>query len=265
MEQFESIKSKERVKELGEVFTPKEIVEDMLGLVDKASIEDMGDKVPTGYRGYSYDLDKTFLEPSCGTGNFLVEIVARKCETAISESKIEGSEQVDIDKLKTNLLKAVATVYGVDIMPDNVNESRKRVTEVIEGLYKEKLQVDISRYFRKTLEYIIERNIVLGNTLEYSMYFEFPNEGAKGKNKKAKTNKESGLMFKGVLQKDSDTRDLEFSEWKFEDNYVTRLAYRLKEDKLKDTYDKVHYSKLYDLGDKKERDMLEDNALNWNY
>ena len=212
MEQFESIKSKERVKELGEVFTPKEIVEDMLGLVDKASIEDMGDNA-NGYRGYSYDLDKTFLEPSCGTGNFLVEIVARKCETAVEKYKNSLQDDNAKEEFKVNLLKCVATVYGVDIMPDNVNESRKRVTEVIEGVYKEKLQVDLSRDFRKTLEYIIERNIVLGNTLEYSMYFEFPNEGAKGKNKKAKTNKESGLMFKGVLQKDSDTRDLEILEW----------------------------------------------------
>ena len=58
-----SIKSKERVNKFGEVFTPENIVKDMLDM--------------DGVRECSYSLDKTFLEPSCGTGNFLVEIIAR--------------------------------------------------------------------------------------------------------------------------------------------------------------------------------------------
>lgn len=74
MEQFESIKSKERVKELGEVFTPEGIVKDMLNLIDTAEPKY---KAEYGCE-YTESLEKTFLEPSCGTGNFLVEIVARK-------------------------------------------------------------------------------------------------------------------------------------------------------------------------------------------
>lgn len=93
------IKSRERVKKFAEVFTPKNIVNDMLDLV--------GD----------IDVDTTFLEPACGNGNFVVEILGRKFAKCRNNSDV-------IDALKS--------VYGVDIQADNVVECKKRIWDMLD-------------------------------------------------------------------------------------------------------------------------------------
>jgi len=91
------VRSKDRVKELGEVFTPAALVSAML------------DKMPAD----SWLPGKTWLEPSCGTGNFLVQILQRKLAAGHPP------------------LGALETIYGIDIMEDNVVESRRRLKEIV--------------------------------------------------------------------------------------------------------------------------------------
>lgn len=91
------VRSKVRVKELGEVFTPAALVSEML------------DKLPAD----SWLPGKTWLEPSCGTGNFLVQILQRKLDAGHPP------------------LEALETIYGIDIMEDNVLESRRRLKEIV--------------------------------------------------------------------------------------------------------------------------------------
>ena len=101
------IKSKARVKEFGEVFTPDFIVNDMCDLIP-SEIWD--------------NIESTFLEPACGNGNFLVEILARKYERCKDEK--DG-------------LKALASVFGIDIQADNCEECRVRLlTQYIERFPK---------------------------------------------------------------------------------------------------------------------------------
>ena len=88
------IKSKKRVKELGEVFTPEQTVNIIL------------DNLPDNL---FKNKEKTFIDPACGNGNFLVEVLRRKI--------VAGSTP----------LQALQTIYGIDIMNDNVNECRKRL------------------------------------------------------------------------------------------------------------------------------------------
>ena len=90
-------KSKTRVKQLGEVFTPSELVNEML------------DRLPPELWA---DPTKTYIDPACGTGNFLVEVVRRKIAC--------GSTP----------LQALETTYGIDIMEDNVLECRQRLLDV---------------------------------------------------------------------------------------------------------------------------------------
>lgn len=91
------IKSKERVKKLGEVFTNDREIEAMLSLLpEEVFINPL----------------KTFLEPSCGTGNFLVAILKRKLAHNHDE---------------LSALKALSAIYGVDISLENVEESRNRM------------------------------------------------------------------------------------------------------------------------------------------
>lgn len=91
------IKSKQRVKDFAEVFTPDFIVRDMCDLVPAEIWE---------------RIDSTFLEPACGTGNFLVEILSRKY--ALCKNEKDG-------------LKALSSVVGIDIQADNCEECRRRL------------------------------------------------------------------------------------------------------------------------------------------
>ena len=101
------IKSKARVKEFAEVFTPDFIVKDMCNLIPAEIWE---------------RIDSTFLEPACGTGNFLVEILARKYKLC---------------KTSKDGLKALASIYGLDIQSDNVAESRLRLVEMFVDKFPE--------------------------------------------------------------------------------------------------------------------------------
>ncbi len=94
------IKSKQRVSDFGEVFTPAHIVKDMCDLVP----EEM-----------RVSIDITFLEPACGTGNFLTEILARKFK--LCKDWQDG-------------LIALKSVYGIDIQMDNVIEARQRLFDM---------------------------------------------------------------------------------------------------------------------------------------
>ena len=99
-----SIKSKDRVRGQGEVFTPSWLVNDMLDLVE-------------------ITIDNKVLEPTCGNGNFLVAVLGRKLKL-VRKSK-------DKSKHDTLSLLALSSIYGIDIMKDNVHECRERLIEVL--------------------------------------------------------------------------------------------------------------------------------------
>ena len=141
------IKSKERVKDFGEVFTPQWCVSDMLNLVPDI----LPERVQNTYKTEGLSLDHTVLEPSCGTGNILIEVLVRKLA-------IVGNSDIH-----NRVLKAVNTIYGVDIQPDNVLETRSRLKFKIQEFYKE-LNLDYQEV-AETIDEILRENIVLGNML----------------------------------------------------------------------------------------------------
>ena len=98
---MKNIKSKKRVKELGEVFTPPALVNEIL------------DSLPA----HVWHPKKTFMEPSCGTGNFLVEIAKRKLK--------HGHDPHDVAQ----------SLFGIDIMEDNVRECRERLVKLLGDQY----------------------------------------------------------------------------------------------------------------------------------
>ena len=107
------IKSKERVRARGEVFTAAREVNAMLDLV----------------KDETENVDSTFLEPACGDGNFLDEVLRRKLAVC---KKRYGKSAVDYEKMS---FLACTTLYGVDIMADNVARCRERLFETWEGSF----------------------------------------------------------------------------------------------------------------------------------
>lgn len=105
------VKSKQRVADHGEVFTPRWMVEDMLNLV----------------KAESERIDSRVLEPACGSGNFLVPVLRRKLGTV--ELRYGKS---DFEKRHYALL-ALMCMYGIELLPDNAEECRANLLEVFAG------------------------------------------------------------------------------------------------------------------------------------
>lgn len=102
------VKSKQRVADHGEVFTPPELVEAMLDLV----------------RHESERIDSRFLEPACGSGNFVVPVLQRKLATVNARYG-----KSDFEKRHQALL-ALMSIYGIELLADNVAECRENLLEV---------------------------------------------------------------------------------------------------------------------------------------
>lgn len=232
------VKSKQRVKDAGEVFTPRWVVRDMLDLDE---IKDM-----------SFELDTTFLEPACGNGNFIIQILLRKL-TSVS------AEAFDID-----VARSVASIYGVDIAEDNVKETRARMMNAIKHFYADNKMV-LRREIECSLWYILYRNIILGNTIDSKKQAEiyspkelveskaYDTEDAAGTAK----NSTDGLSIVDMRANgiENGTNDLIVSEWKFNGASVHRTDFKLADMSCGHNapvlyeYDVVPFSRLYKLHD----------------
>ena len=137
------IKSRKRVVDHGEVFTNEREVKAMCDLVNDETQR----------------IDSRFLEPACGDGNFLAEILGRKL--AVVKKKYKRSV-MDFEK---NSLLAVSSLYGVDIMMDNVLQCRERLFKIWDKQYKAVCKKECSDDMRDSIRFILSKNIVCGNAL----------------------------------------------------------------------------------------------------
>ena len=137
------IKSKDRVSQRGEVFTAEREVNAMLDLVANECLRP----------------DSRFLEPACGDGNFLAAILRRKLSEL--RRKYKKSPR-DYEKLS---IVAIGSLYGVDIMNDNVEECRKRLFNIWNEEYTAHCKADSFDETREAAQFIISRNIINGNAL----------------------------------------------------------------------------------------------------
>jgi hypothetical protein len=146
--------SKQRVAEHGEVFTSPREVNAMLDLVKQETER----------------IDSRFLEPACGTGNFLTEILNRKLQ--VVEKKYRRS-QLDFERY---LVLAVSSIYGIDIQEDNVVECRKRLFEMADERYTILFKKKARDGVRKVIRYILSRNIIWGDALDLKTVGENPHQ-----------------------------------------------------------------------------------------
>lgn len=133
------IKSKKRVADHGEVFTPPWMVDAMLDLVD----------------GEVQRIDSRFLEPACGSGNFLVRVLQRKL--AAVEVKFGKSE---FEKKSYSLLSLMC-IYGIELLPDNISECRDKLLEV----YSEYLDLENSDEWYRAASFVLSCNLIHGDAL----------------------------------------------------------------------------------------------------
>jgi hypothetical protein len=140
------VKSKKRVTDHGEVFTNDREVNAMLDLVKHETER----------------IESTFLEPACGNGNFLAEVLRRKLtviDDRYSKSQFEWERYAVI---------AVSSIYGVDILEDNAIECRERLFKIINERYTSLFKDKCKEECRRSIKYLFNRNILWGDALDFT-------------------------------------------------------------------------------------------------
>ena len=137
------VKSRKRVVDHGEVFTAKREVDAMLELVHNEMER----------------IDSRVLEPACGNGNFLAEVLRRKLD--VTERRY-GKSQFEFERYS---IVAISSVYGIDILEDNVHACQERLFSIFleryETLYKKKIDQQVLT----VAKFILNKNIIWGDAL----------------------------------------------------------------------------------------------------
>jgi hypothetical protein len=139
----EQVKSKQRVLDHGEVLTSAREVNAMLDLVQTETTR----------------IESRFLEPACGNGNFLAEILERKLRVVddrYAKSQIEWERSAVL---------AISSLYGIDVLEDNVHECRRRLLEIFDRRYSAIFKDRAKDKCRKAVRYILQCNIIWGDAL----------------------------------------------------------------------------------------------------
>jgi len=175
------IKSKRRVADHGEVLTPGWLVEKMLDLV----------------KGETGRIDSRFLEPACGSGNFLVPVLTRKL--AAVEAKYGKSE---FERRHYSLLALMCT-YGIELLPDNIAECRANMLEV----FADYLNLNETDELYPAATYVLSQNLVNGDALTMRTHdgepITFAEWGYLGKGKFQRRD----FHFNGLAQMSSFSQD----------------------------------------------------------
>jgi hypothetical protein len=137
------IKSKKRVADHGEVFTSEREINAMLDLVESET----------------QNIESTFLEPACGSGNFLIEILDRKLNIVKSRYK---KNQLQYE---CYAFIAVSSVYGIEILEDNVKECRQNLYQIFEKQYSNLFKKKCKDKLLESIHFVLERNIIFGDAL----------------------------------------------------------------------------------------------------
>lgn len=212
------IKSKKRVVDHGEVFTSEREVNAMLDLVKQETLR----------------VDSRFLEPACGDGNFLIEILRRKLSIAIKQAIPPKNKKPIPKEYERQSIIAISSLYGVDLLQDNVSDCRKRLYDYWETESK-KICNDIQiQTCKKTIMFILEKNIVCGNA----------------------------LTLKQVDNEGKDTEEpIVFSEWTFvTENMLQKKDYRFDKLLAGEYEAKTKQKRKYELTQKNkgQLDLLKD-------
>ena len=143
LEKEVQVKSAERVRNHGEVLTARREVEAMLDLV----------------KNESERIDSRFLEPACGTGNFLTAILERKLKPVADRYSTKEAD------FEVQMLSALGSIYGIDLLEDNIKVSQERMFEIACDCYKKSLKKLPDETFKNIMKFVLSKNILQGDSL----------------------------------------------------------------------------------------------------
>ena len=137
------VKSRQRVTDFGEVFTNEREVNAMLDLVKQETER----------------IESRFLEPACGNGNFIAEVLRRKLAVVRSRYRRSPGEY------QRYAFLAVSSIYGVEIQPDNAQECRDRLFDIVEKDARSQIKGAVEPAFLDAIRYVLKKNILCSDAL----------------------------------------------------------------------------------------------------
>ncbi|NMA95856.1 MAG: SAM-dependent DNA methyltransferase [Clostridiales bacterium] len=215
----EQIKSRQRVTDHGEVFTAEREVNAMLDLVKQETER----------------IDSRFLEPACGTGNFLEEILRRKLN--VVKSRYSKSKS-DYERYS---IVAVTSIYGVDILEDNILECRNRMYSILEKQYKKLWKEDMGKEYSEAVKYILTKNILHGDALSMKTLDKNPIIFSEWTLVSGNMIKRRDYRFDELLEGNQDQRSVFTMEWEYDEEIQAFIPAPIKEYPLVD-YRRVQYA-----------------------
>ncbi len=139
------VKTRQRIIDHGEVFTPPGLVKDMLDLVANECER----------------IDARFLEPACGDGNFLAEVLRRKLRA------VDKQNPRDRVRWERDSILAVCSLYGIDLLADNIEQCRLRLLQVLRETHMARFKAELPEDAEKAAAFILSRNILQGDALSF--------------------------------------------------------------------------------------------------
>lgn len=216
------IKSQKRVKEHGEVFTNPREVNAMLDMVNEEC----------------HRIESTFLEPACGDGNFLIEIIRRKMETITKSRK--PNYKKDQPAYEKAMLVAVGSIYGIDIMQDNTKECVARLYKFVIDTYQKQFKSTWSEDVCHCVRFVLSRNIVCGNALTMTDYKGSPIKFSEWKNPYNGFIHRSEYMFSDLIEKGNEAKPVS------DENVPYYIPKEIKD------YGNVDYRKVFTYAEQEE-------------
>lgn len=209
-------KSKERISNFGEVFTNEREINAMLDLVK-----------PETER-----IDSRFLEPACGDGNFLVEVLKRKLNI------VNTRYAKNPDDYEKYSVIAVTSIYGVELLEDNTNECRKRLYNVWNDQYSKTCKSYANNECREAVKFILRKNILNGDALSLKQADGEPIIFAEWSALNGVLLKRRDYRLDEMLEGQEEQMSIFMTDWEYDEEIKAMIPKAIKE------YSPVHYKKV---------------------
>jgi hypothetical protein len=209
-------KSKDRISDFGEVFTNEREVNAMLDLVKQETER----------------IESRFLEPACGDGNFLAEVLRRKLAT------VKGRYGKIPDDYERYSVIAVKSIYGVELLKDNTIECRKRLFELWNAEYTNVTGPYSNDECRNAVNFILDKNILNGDALSLKQANGDPIIFAEWTSLKGVLLKRRDFRLDEMLEGHQEQLSIFMSDWEYDDEIKAMIPKPIKE------FPPVHYKKV---------------------
>ena len=212
----EQTKSKDRISDFGEVFTNEREVKAMLDLVKQETER----------------IESRFLEPACGDGNFLAEVLKRKLAI------VKGRYGKNPDDYERYSVIAITSIYGVELLKDNTIECRKRLFELWNSEYTNVTGAYSNDECRNAVNFILDKNILNGDALSLKQVNGDPIVFAEWTSLNGVLLKRRDFRLDEMLEGHEEQITIFMSEWEYDDEVKAMIPKAIKE------FPPVHYKKV---------------------